>query len=213
MWQNILLMQRGASLCQAWKKKTTTGKPKEDVLRIEQRALRGKRAMEWTDKWGVCFSTKVMSCSQHKGSGWVPSRYLLYLQCSKQLFLNLSELQICTHCFLCMTDTGGNLEMLHLRLTVSSIFSRNKWFCWTLTNLSSLLTECLHQQLNAGCVGCQSWTYSRVDAHVRQHPDQLHQHVIILLHTHRRGRRPAGGIFPRGCVRWVASALVAVVQL
>lgn len=82
-------------------------------------------------------------------------------------------------------------------------------------NLSSLLTECLHQQLNAGCVGGQSWTYSRVDAHVRQHPDQLHQHVLILPHTHRRGRRLAGGrgTFPWGCARWVVSALVAVVQL
>lgn len=29
--------------------------PKEDVLCIEQKVLRGKRAMEWTDKWGVCF--------------------------------------------------------------------------------------------------------------------------------------------------------------
>lgn len=79
----------------------------------------------------------------------------------------------------------------------------------------SLLTECFHQQLNAGCVGCQSWTYSWVDAHVCQHPDQLHQHILILLQTRCRCRRLAGGrrASPWRWARWVVSALVAVVQL
>lgn len=78
----------------------------------------------------------------------------------------------------------------------------------------TVLTKCFHQQLNAGCVGCQSWTYSWVDAHVCQHPDQLHQHILILLHTHCRCGRPAGGrgAFLEGCVRCVVSMLVAVVQ-
>lgn len=59
------------------------------------------------------------------------------------------------------------------------------------------LTECFQQQLHAGLAGSQSWTHSRVDAHVGQHPDQLHQHVVVLRRTRRR----------------YASALVAVVQL
>lgn len=54
----------------------------------------------------------------------------------------------------------------------------------------SVLTESLHQKLNAGCLGCQCRTYSRVDAHVRQHQNQLHQHVV--LHADRRSGRFAG---------------------
>lgn len=66
-----------------------------------------------------------------------------------------------------------------------------------------LLTQCLHQKLNEGRVACQGWTHSRVDAHVRQHPDQLHQHIVILLCVHGRF---AGG--RDACL----SSLVAVVQ-
>lgn len=113
-------------------------------------------------------------------------------------------------------DKSRNVTAVHLLLTVSSISHPifrliNDFVKHWLTKL----TECLRQQLNAGCVGCQSWTYSRVDAHVRQHPDQLHQHVLNLLHTHWRRRKLSGGrgTFPWVCVRWVVSALVAVVQL
>lgn len=68
--------------------------------------------------------------------------------------------------------------------------------------MCSLLTECFQQQLSAGSVRCQSWAYSRMDAHVCQHADQLHQHVLVLLRARcRRGKL---------CV---VSALVAVVQL
>lgn len=76
-----------------------------------------------------------------------------------------------------------------------------------------VLTESLHQKLNAGCVGCQCWTYSRVDAHVRQHPNQLHQHIV--LHAHRRSGRFAGrgGPFLWLFVWWHVSSLVAVVKL
>lgn len=67
--------------------------------------------------------------------------------------------------------------------------------------MTSLLTECFQQQLGAGSVRCQSWAYSWMDAHVCQHADQLHQHVLVLLHARcGRGRLP------------VTSALVAVVQ-
>lgn len=79
--------------------------------------------------------------------------------------------------------------------------------------MSLLLTKCLHQLLNAGCVGSQSWTYSWVDAHVGQHPHQLHQHVFLLLHARWGCLRPAEG---RGGFLWgwrAVSVLVRGVQL
>ncbi|TNN64449.1 hypothetical protein EYF80_025300 [Liparis tanakae] len=65
------------------------------------------------------------------------------------------------------------------------------------------------------CVGCQSRADSRVDAHVCQHPDQLDQHVLVLLRVPWRGLRLAvgRGTFLRLCVWRVVSPLVGVVQL
>lgn len=63
------------------------------------------------------------------------------------------------------------------------------------------LTQCFQQQLDAGLAGSQSCTHGWVGAHVGQHPDQLHQHVLVL-HRHGRQRQCSAG-----------SALVALVQL
>lgn len=75
----------------------------------------------------------------------------------------------------------------------------------------SELTECLHQKLDAGCVCGHQRTNGRVDAHVRQHPDEFHQHIISLLGAYRRSGRLAGrtGTFLHGCVVF---SLVVVVQ-
>lgn len=70
-----------------------------------------------------------------------------------------------------------------------------------------MLTKRLHQKSNAGCVCGHRWTHGGVDAHIRQHPDQLHQHVVS--HLWSDGRR---GSFLHDCVRWLIFSLVDVVQ-
>lgn len=80
-------------------------------------------------------------------------------------------------------------------LNVRPLFIRNwsqaqskiiqTWLNLDISSVSfwTLLTQRLHQQLNATGVCCQSWTHSRVDAHVGYHSDQLHQHIILLLQS------------------------------
>lgn len=68
--------------------------------------------------------------------------------------------------------------------------------------MRALLTESLHQKLDAGCIVCQSWTYGWMDAHVCQHPNQLHQHVIPQARGRLAGRRDV----------FAPSSLVAVVE-
>ena len=63
MWQNILLMQWSALLCQVNRKRGCAAYRTEST---ERKATDGmNRQMR------SVFSTKVMSCSQHKGCGWL----------------------------------------------------------------------------------------------------------------------------------------------